>query len=342
MRLRLAWGVAVLFVWAFLADARAETAVIIVNRVGQPDEAAMQLIKATAEKALRDKGWTVVEPFSVNITEPKAEVISQCLLKADAPCIQQGVRAATGVTHVMMLSVRATGPVDGSTLYRLVAATSPASGQPVTIADRSCPQCTAQSLATTADDLLDAVMNQRAATGTLEIRSDPSGATVVLDGEPIGITPLTTQVQSGTRVVRFVLEGYTSPPDVSVSVKPGDSVPVSRTLVPKDGTVIDRGSSSPLRTMKWVVGGAGVAFVGAGLVALLVLDDPPKQGGDRSEVRWNVPGYVALAGGGALLAASVVMFVLDRPKTADESNKSVDVSVILTPGLVGVGAMGRF
>jgi len=47
--------------------------------------------------------------------------------------------------------------------------------------------------------------------GSIEVRSEPSGALVVLDGKDVGKTPLTiTEVAPGVRNVRVVLSGYKS------------------------------------------------------------------------------------------------------------------------------------
>jgi hypothetical protein len=64
------------------------------------------------------------------------------------------------------------------------------------------------------------------APATLVLASNPSGATVTLDGKNIGRTPLTLQTDSGTRHLQFVLQGY---PIISQSVEvlPGQTNAVS-------------------------------------------------------------------------------------------------------------------
>ncbi|HLL00631.1 MAG TPA: serine/threonine-protein kinase [Myxococcaceae bacterium] len=73
---------------------------------------------------------------------------------------------------------------------------------------------------------------QQAKPGTIELVTEPPGATVVLDGKPqTGVTPLTlTDVSSGVEhLIRVSLEGYQQEA-TSVKVEPGASLPVKLAL----------------------------------------------------------------------------------------------------------------
>jgi hypothetical protein len=66
--------------------------------------------------------------------------------------------------------------------------------------------------------------------GSLSISSRPTGATVILDGRAVGVTPLTLpEVAAGSHAVRLVLEGYRSW-SVSAQVVSGQSKRVNASL----------------------------------------------------------------------------------------------------------------
>jgi len=69
------------------------------------------------------------------------------------------------------------------------------------------------------------------ARATLEVRSDPSGAQVYLDGRYLGLTPLVSSVAPGRHQVEVRKEGY-EPYKVSVRLNPGERVRVYARLVP--------------------------------------------------------------------------------------------------------------
>ncbi len=70
------------------------------------------------------------------------------------------------------------------------------------------------------------------ATGTLDVRSDPSGAQVYLDGAYLGLTPLVASAAPGRHRVEVKKAGY-RPYRASVRVAPGQRVRVYARLVPE-------------------------------------------------------------------------------------------------------------
>jgi hypothetical protein len=67
--------------------------------------------------------------------------------------------------------------------------------------------------------------------GSLEIFSRPAGARVLLDGQPIGTTPLRLGVKPGHHAVRLEQAGY-APWSVTVNVGPDRVTRVSASLEP--------------------------------------------------------------------------------------------------------------
>lgn len=79
-----------------------------------------------------------------------------------------------------------------------------------------------------------AVVERRSA---LVVQSDPTGARVFLDGEPMGSTPARLSVVAGTSKVRLQMEGY-APTVVPVNVGPGEQSEISPTLQKARGTLV--------------------------------------------------------------------------------------------------------
>lgn len=71
----------------------------------------------------------------------------------------------------------------------------------------------------------------------LAVRSDPAGARVFLDGEPMGSTPVRRSLAAGTYEVRLEKEGYT-PTVLPVDVAPGDRREMMPTLQEATGTLV--------------------------------------------------------------------------------------------------------
>jgi hypothetical protein len=59
--------------------------------------------------------------------------------------------------------------------------------------------------------------------------SRPSGAEVIVDGPPVGRTPLSIEVSSGAHTVRLSLPGF-NPWQTTVNVQPGSPMRVSGSL----------------------------------------------------------------------------------------------------------------
>ena len=86
--------------------------------------------------------------------------------------------------------------------------------------------------------VFDALAEDAAAKISLTLDVAPAGATVSVDGEKVGIAPLSaplTELEAGSRAIATTLEGY-APDERSVDVRPGDPQSVSISLAPLPGT----------------------------------------------------------------------------------------------------------
>jgi hypothetical protein len=318
-----AWGV------------RADSALIIVDRLDQSEDAALELVKATARQTLVSKGWGIIEAFDAKMGVPQMTALSRCMLSADASCIERSVQAAPALSHILVITVKAGGPINGSNTYELIALLSPRSGKPIHTAKRFCERCGAASLENTASELTAEVLLDLSGTGTLEVKSDPPGATIRLDGDPVGVTPITLTTRAGDHVISFELAGHTSPPDVKVAVTAGGMTPVSRTLVPVSGTTDE---AKPALAIPISLIALGAAGIGVGTYFILT-GGPPGEGDDRKPTQMRVPG-IFIAGGGAVVAGVGTYLLVKQLQKKKE--KSVAWGATFGPTFVFITGAGHF
>jgi len=121
---------------------------------------------------------------------------------------------------------------------------------------------------------------QQAAFGTLRFSSNPSGASVYVDGAFVGYTPMSFGTRPGNHDVRIELEGY-DPYTTRVNLRPGDTSNVTANLNPvrRAGTVSF--TSSPSGADVYVDG----RYVGTTPTGAIRFD----QG--RYDARFDLPGY---------------------------------------------------
>jgi hypothetical protein len=148
--------------------------------------------------------------------------------------------------------------------------------------------------------------------GRLEVAASPA-AVLSVDGEAKGSTPWAGELAAGDHVIALESGGARVERDVNVAPGATARVDISLTGGPPAGR------ASAIKPLKWVTLVGGVLAVGAG-AALVALDG--KGTCSRTSGQLQCPdvydtqtaGIATLAGGGALVVTSVVLFVVDRPR----------------------------
>ncbi|MCB9714263.1 MAG: PEGA domain-containing protein [Myxococcales bacterium] len=191
----------------------------------------------------------------------------------DAPC-WQGLAHEHGVARLLAVEVAFEDP-DVRVTVRLVEGDS---GEERGRASELCELCGLVELESLVGELA-AAMRRELETGTvvpprLVVRSSPAGATVQLDGEVVGTTPLTMETVSGEHRVEIVRDGFVTERR-EVSLVEGVERAIDASLRPRPST---DGGTPPRATLPLVLGGTGIGLglgvAGAG-VALVVVHDRP-------------------------------------------------------------------
>jgi tetratricopeptide (TPR) repeat protein len=198
----------------------------------------------------------------------------------------------------------------------------------------------------------------------LTILSSPAGATVTLDDQPLGVTPLTSELAPGEHHLLLSLRGYadverdlTLLPDQpfeqtlrleqrSESAPPSTGAPPSD---PKAPATAPAGTGKKLGVVPWVTLGAGGAALGLALTFELLRRSAENQA-KKDTVQLDYQEHLNLeqgrqttarifAGvGSALLATGGLMLLLD----SGGASPSASASLSCVPGACGVAARGSF
>ena len=148
----------------------------------------------------------------------------------------------------------------------------------------------------------------------LSVVTDPAGAVVSLDGQPLGETPLTIgDLDPGARRLSLAAAGREGW-ETEVLLEPGSATRVNATLVDPD----DR----PWSGWRWLGYGSGAALVVAGaVVGVLALsarssffDDPNPTAADHDRIETlNLAADLLMGGGIVVLATTLVIDLASAP-----------------------------
>jgi hypothetical protein len=135
------------------------------------------------------------------------------------------------------------------------------------------------------------------------IRTRPEGAKVVIDGKPMGTTPLDLTLSAGDRKVVFEHEGYT-PLERTISVTRGVDEALDLDMVPVP-------TSFPYRTAGWTAIATSVVLAVGGIYLLAKHGSEVACSSNERDAGGNCPEvYKTNVAGATLLGASAVMGTL--------------------------------
>jgi len=161
------------------------------------------------------------------------------------------------------------------------------------------------------------------------IRSRPAGASVVLDGQQTGVTPLDVELRGGTHHVQLVKSGHDTL-SRSFTVVSG----VDETL---DMDLVALPSKFPYRAAGWGSLGSGAALLVAGIVTMTLDNKQIGCSADDKDINNNCPWVrstkwwgAAMMGVGAVAATTGGFFLYLAPRSGT------------TPAMASTGLAGSF
>jgi hypothetical protein len=164
-----------------------------------------------------------------------------------------------------------------------------------TARQRTCERCTEDRLRSETDALMTELAKSREqGRGLLRVTSSPSGARVIVDDEPVGVTPLDYYLPPGNHQVTLMLDRHQTE-QRSVAIHAGDTTPLNVPMTPAPNSP----GEHPRRQLGLGVGVVGLAALGTG-ITLLVIDEDDSPA--RPYYRNTAPaGIVVTAAGGVAL-----------------------------------------
>ena len=243
------------------------------------DMSSIGLVPATVPGKSERFASDLTERVRTGLSRGEFEVVDLAMTGcAEASCAAEAARAAA-LQHAVFVSMT----VDDRD-YHLELLVVDGSGEVLMRTDARCELCgrdevlgVAENEAATLQPKLDTL-----AVGppVLVIESEPAGAMIGLDGEPVGTTPLERIVPAGPHTIRADARGY-APQERDIEAVPGVREHVSFQLV-----ALPRTRDRRLRIAGWTAIGVGAAAIVTGSTLIAIHRRPNRlicSGPDRDD-----------------------------------------------------------
>ena len=324
--------------------------------------------RAAAAEAVREalvaSGWQLSRR---QLSEREAEALSGCL-RNDQPwrCIA-AVLKDKAIDQLAIVSVDPRKTADGApttvvTTRIVVASRDLAYGD-----EQYCERCSPEKLEAAAAAVTTKVLERvylASNRTSLELKTTPAGALVVMDGNVMGFSDLSFSLLPGRHNLKLTLSGFQElhrvldlvdgqAAEVNVTLQPEEPAAVPARPAPSTAALLRQsGEEDDSGAPRWrapaILGGAGAALLATGGIFLYTGRDQPR--GELQEARnLSTPGVVCLALGGAAVAGGIGLYVwrraVARPRTAPAATSpaaSTSVSALPLPGGLAAAFATRF
>jgi hypothetical protein len=304
--------------WVGIGSAQAAPGAALVV-YGKADKRLQGVIFGELERSLRAAGWNLVAPF----TEAETAVVAGCMSKPTPWTCMKHIVNGKGIDRL----VAARADNDGSQLVVTGALVHLASSAKLE-QTRHCIACSDDEARSYSADIAKTLLADHALevnAAKLQLRSEPLGAEVVLDGRVVGLTNNVFITTPGEHTLEVRLKGY-QPETRKVTASPGKTVEAAFTLrregealPPPPDPEVEGGGRSKLPL---VVIGVGVATMVAAGGLFLAFDEDQKTftsdtapGYEQHFYDWGVPMAIMAGAGAAVTIAGGVWWWTSRSST---------------------------
>lgn len=273
-------GVALVPVRRSHADVGSTGGVVAVG--GNAEERDRAAVSAGAMAATRQAGWQLPEK---PLTKKESTGLLRCLDPGEPWGCIPGSIDAQGIHQALVVAAEKQQAEDGSPVVVLTAKLIVTRPHALAVRRRLCEHCADDRLTQASTELTEQLLQElavRMGRTVLEVKSNPSGARIILDGVPVGATNMTFNTYPGSHLVILEMPGYvtqTVPVDaqdgktaeVAVTLRESDSIPIP----PRTAQTTETQPSRRVPITLFGVGGA--ALVGAGILIYLGEQSGPDQ-----------------------------------------------------------------
>lgn len=240
------------------------------------------------EAWLRGRGHTVGTPLTPEATT----TLLNCMVMDDQGCAR-GVVEAQAKSDTLLFTQAIKSRSSNATVlivYWFIKGKEPIGMR------RACEECSPDLMRSTLEEMLGIVMGaSNLARGRLALASKPSGMTVLLDNENIGVTPLEREVPAGQHTIVLMHRGRR----VGERTLKIHADVTAEILMPVTLPADPEPAAAPSRVLPGIVIGTGAAAVVAGAILYFTseVDD-----GTRPTYRDSKPAGIGIAAGGIVVA----------------------------------------
>jgi hypothetical protein len=321
MRTPLTLAVLIAVICAFSTPARAggDVGVIVTGEGSMQPQLAAQIVDW-----LSRHGHTVI---ASPLPADAIPLLVDCFVMEELACARNIVETRAKSTSVVYARVDAEHNAEDGTRDVTLTAYWFAKGHDAIGERKTCTQCTARSLRTTADEIMKKLVGSE---GHVKFRSTPPGARIVIDGQPIGVTPLDWDLPPGKYRIQMDRPGL---------------VPVSReiVIVSEKTELLSLELTPPQETQRagWMRHAPlGMVITGGALLVtggILIAVDEDDAFNDQERINDSARLGVGLAIGGAVLAGAGAYLTWFR-----SAKKTSSPVAVLTGDTAYVGWSGQF
>lgn len=267
---------------------------------GAADEHDRSVVAAAVALAAREAGWALAR-------EPVAPEDADRLLECSEPrtpwaCLPASL-GSRGIRQIFAFAVERSQSDSGAPMVVLTGRLIITAPSALVVRQRFCEHCADDRLTAASIELARQLLQDlavRRGRTILEVASEPPGARITLDGQPIGATNATFNTFPGSHVVVVEKRGFQTATR-SVIAEEGKTAVVSVALAPSAGPALP--PRSRWRISAALVSSGVVALVGAGVLLELGTRGGPSRPDDKYQYAGATPAGAAI--GIAGLAAVV-------------------------------------
>jgi hypothetical protein len=212
--------------WATAAHAGGNVGVVVTGEPAMQPQLAAQL-----EGWLRQHGHKLIDaplpPDAVN-------TLIDCFVIEDEGCARGVVDKRARSATVVFARIEVADSASSGMRDITVTAYWFDKGRDLVAERRFCARCTEQTLRNTADEVMSALAGAgQKDVGHLKLSTIPSGARVMIDGQPVGATPLEYSLAPGEHAVTITRDHHEDTAR-QVTIRKGETSPLEVTLTPVD------------------------------------------------------------------------------------------------------------
>lgn len=311
-------------------EAHAEAGLVVIG--GTADDHVRATAGAAVENAARQAGWSLA---AGRLSQKELDRIVRCKEPTPLVCLPSSLDAG-GIDRMLVVTVDRAASDTGAPVLVLLGKLIVTRPRDVIVNRRFCESCADDRLeresTTLAQDLLRLLATQSGRT-VIEIRSEPTGAQILLDAQRIGVTNTSFNTFPGKHIVGLEKEGYLLEV-VELTVEEGKTAHVSRSLRKSEVRISPFLPPRRSRLVPGAMMAAGAVAVLGGIVLFAVDQDPSPTGGKQY---WDTApaGIVIAVAGAAVGGAGAYLW-------RRAARKPSAPSATLARGAVVIGWSGNF